>query len=98
MVQPSVSLAKRTVFAYTISRSVYGFTSLTGRRIDMSAAQTSWRQQGLPAFDIGPDGFPRPGQIIRHFRQTKLKADGKPWTQRDLAQVLGKQELAMRDM
>src|SRR5205807_1222200 len=64
----------------------------------MCAAQPVWREQGLPAFDAGPDGFPRPGQVIRHFRQTKLKADGKPWTQRDLAQVLGKQELAMREM
>src|SRR5690348_1577513 len=65
----------------------------------MCAAQPSWWvQQGFPAFDAGPDGFPRPGQVIRHFRRVKLKADGKPWTQRDLAQVLGKQELAMRDM
>src|SRR5690349_5969911 len=60
--------------------------------------QPSWTEQGFPAFDPGPDGFPRPGQIIRHFRQTRLKADGKPWTQRDLAQKLGKQELAVREM
>jgi tetratricopeptide (TPR) repeat protein len=64
----------------------------------MCAAQLLWREQELPAFDIGPDGFPRPGQVIRHFRQATLKADGKPWTQRDLAQVLGKQELAVREM
>src|SRR5207244_1160526 len=50
------------------------------------------------AFDVGPDGFPRPGQVLRHFRQTKLRADGKSWTQRDLAQVLGKQELAVREL
>ncbi|MBV9690568.1 MAG: hypothetical protein JO202_12775 [Ktedonobacteraceae bacterium] len=62
------------------------------------AAPTWWVQQGFPAFDAGSDGFPRPGQVIRHFRQATLKADGKPWTQRDLAQVLGKQELAVRDM
>src|SRR5437868_1600975 len=64
----------------------------------MCAAQTSWRGQGLPAFDVGPDGFPRPGQVLRHFRQTRLKTDRKPWTQRDLAQILGKQELAVREM
>ena len=65
----------------------------------MRAAQPSWREQEeLPAFDIGPDGFPRPGQVIRHFRQTRLKADGKPWTQRDLAQILGCRELAVREM
>src|SRR5579859_248069 len=63
-----------------------------------AAASIWWVLQGFPAFDAGPDGFPRPGQVIRHFRQTKLKANGKPWTQRELAQVLGKQELAMRDM
>src|SRR6266487_372062 len=64
----------------------------------MCAAQPSWREQGFPAFDIGPDGFPRPGQVIRHFRLQKLKADGKPWTQRDVAQILGCRELAVREM
>lgn len=53
---------------------------------------------GFPAFDAGPDGFPRPGQVIRYFRKLKFKTDGKSWTQYDLAQVLGKQELAMREM
>jgi len=57
-----------------------------------------WVQKGFPEFDIGPDRFPCPGQVVRHFRQKKLKEDGKPWTQRDLAQVLGKQDLAVREM
>ena len=64
----------------------------------MCAAQHSWKEQGFPAFDIGPDGFPRPGQVIRHFRQRKLKENGKSWAQRDLAQALGKRELAVREM
>lgn len=64
----------------------------------MCVAQSSWREQRPPAFDIGPDGFPRPGQVIRHFRQTKRKTDGKPWTQRDVAQIVGRQELAVREM
>src|SRR5579884_2720738 len=59
---------------------------------------TWWVQQGYAAFDIGVVGFPRPGQVIRYFRRRKLKANGKPWTQRDLAEVLGKQELSIRDM
>jgi tetratricopeptide (TPR) repeat protein/transcriptional regulator with XRE-family HTH domain len=67
-------------------------------RQDTEAAAMWWVKQGFPMFDADPDGFPRPGQVIRHFRQRKLKADGKPWTQRDLAQVLGKQELAIRDL
>ncbi len=62
------------------------------------AAPLWWVQHGFPAFGVGADGFPRPGQVIRHFRQAKLKTDGKPWTQGDLAQVFGKQELAIRDM
>src|SRR5581483_9719942 len=68
-----------------------------GRNIEAGSV-TWWVQQGFLAFDTGPDGFPHPGQVIRHFRQKKLKTDGKPWTQRDLAQVLGKQELAVREM
>src|SRR5205823_4656326 len=57
-----------------------------------------WIEQGFPAFAAGADGFPCPEQVIRHYRSQKRKADGKAWTQRDLAQVLGKQELAIRDM
>jgi transcriptional regulator with XRE-family HTH domain/tetratricopeptide (TPR) repeat protein len=64
----------------------------------MDAVQSSQTKQAVPAFDIGPDGFPRPGQVIRYFRKVKHRADGKPWTQRDLAQALGKQELAVREM
>lgn len=64
----------------------------------MRAVSLSWVEQGFPAFDAGSDGFPRPGQVIRHFRQVKLKADGKSWTQHDLAQALGKQDLAVREM
>lgn len=63
-----------------------------------AAPSTWWEKLGFPPFAAGPDDFPRPGQVLRHFRQTRLKADGKPWTQRDLAQVLSKQELAIRDM
>jgi tetratricopeptide (TPR) repeat protein len=57
-----------------------------------------WVQLGFPAFDAGSDNFPHPGQVLRHFRPMKLKEDGKPWTQRDLALALGKQELAVREM
>jgi hypothetical protein len=35
----------------------------------MHAGQLSGTEHELPAFDLGPDGFPRPGQVIRHFRQ-----------------------------
>jgi len=66
---------------------------------DLKGGDSSWWEKlGFPAFDAEPDGFPRPGQVIRHFRQIKHKANGKPWTQGDLAQVLGIQELAVRVM
>lgn len=63
-----------------------------------STASPWWVRQGFPAFEIGSDGFPRPGQVVRHFRVLKVKANGKRWTQYDLAQVLDKQELAIREM
>lgn len=59
---------------------------------------TWWVQLGVPAFDAGPDGFPRPGQVVKYFRLAKCKADGQPWTQHDLALALGKQELAISEM
>jgi hypothetical protein len=83
---------------FDIPPILLGLASVPERQDAQVAAPTWWVEQGLPPFDAGPDGFPRPGQVIRYFRQTKLKADGKSWTQRDLAQVLGKQELAIRDM
>ena len=64
----------------------------------MYVGQLSSIERELSAFEVGSDGFPRPGQVVRHFRQLKLKVDGRPWTQRDLARALGKQELAIRDM
>jgi hypothetical protein len=30
----------------------------------------------LPPFELGPDGFPRPSQVVRSFRQQKERADG----------------------
>jgi tetratricopeptide (TPR) repeat protein len=83
---------------FDIPPLLLGLATVPERRNAKAAASIWWVQQGFPTFDAGPDGFPRPGQVIRHFRQTKLKADGRSWTQRDVAQVLGKQELAIRDM
>ncbi len=83
---------------FDIPPILLGLSAVPERREPPVATSTWWGKLGYPAFAAGPDGFPRPGQVIRHFRRIKLKADGKPWTQRDLAQVLGKQELAIRDM
>jgi tetratricopeptide (TPR) repeat protein len=83
---------------FAIPPILLGLSAVPERRDTLVAASTWWGKLGYPAFAAGPDGFPRPGQVIRHFRRMKWKSDGKPWTQRDLAQVLGKQELAIRDM
>ncbi|HEU5374829.1 MAG TPA: hypothetical protein VFV38_05280 [Ktedonobacteraceae bacterium] len=77
---------------------LFGLAATPAKQNAKDAALTWWVRQGFPAFEAGSDGFPHPGQVLRHFRLMKLKEDGKPWTQRDLAQVLGKQELAIRDM
>ncbi|MBV9690448.1 MAG: hypothetical protein JO202_12160 [Ktedonobacteraceae bacterium] len=48
-------------------------------------------QEGYPPFEAGPDGYPHPGQVIRWYRERKMKtfADGrhKPWTQADVGQA-----------
>lgn len=93
-------IARRRLLAQLLGIPPILFGLATGpeRQTTATADGTWWVQQGFPAFDAGLDGFPHPGQVLRHFRLTKLKVDGKPWTQRDVAQVLGKQELAIRDM
>jgi tetratricopeptide (TPR) repeat protein len=83
---------------FDIPLILFGLVALPEQRNTNGAATAWWIERDFPAFDTGPDGFPYPGQVIRHFRQLKIKADGKPWTQSDLAQVLKKKELAVRDM
>ncbi len=57
-----------------------------------------WVVMGYPDFDEGPDGFPRPGQVTKHYRYLKKKDDGTPWTQADLAYVLGVSQQEVRNM
>jgi DNA-binding XRE family transcriptional regulator len=54
-----------------------------------------WIGYGYPAFEMGDDGFPKPGHVVRHYRQQKVKSSGKHWTQKDLARVLDLTEQAM---
>jgi tetratricopeptide (TPR) repeat protein len=78
---------------------LFGLATVPERQNNIESLDVPWWVQlGFPAFDAGPDGFPHPGQVLRHFRPMKLKEDGKPWTQHDLALALGKQELAVRGM
>jgi hypothetical protein len=57
-----------------------------------------WVVMDYPNFDEGLDGFPRPGQVTKHYRSLKKKEDGLPWRQADLAYVLGISEQEVRNM
>src|SRR5581483_6454548 len=53
-------------------------------------------QAHLPQFEIGSDGYPLPGKVVKYYREqmTYVDREGreKHWTQADLARVLGLQE------
>ena len=57
-----------------------------------------WVDQGYHPFECGKDGFPRPGKVVKYYRSLKRNDKGKPWTQKDLASVLGISEQAVRDL
>ena len=57
-----------------------------------------WVERGYHRFECGKDGFPRPGQVVKCYRTLKVNDKGKPWTQKNLAQVLGVSEQAIRDL
>lgn len=62
--------------------------SLSAERQSPDSADASalswWVELGYPSFEKGPDGWPRPGQVIRYCRCLKRRPDGKRWTQADL--------------
>lgn len=53
-------------------------------------------QAGLPLFELGGDGYPLPGKVIKYYREQMIYIgrDGreKHWTQADLAKLLGLKE------
>ena len=59
-----------------------------------------WVELGYPdAFDLGKDGmFPRPGQVVKYYRERKMDDKGKPWTQKNLAKTLGLTDNGVRDI
>src|SRR5216110_965200 len=58
-----------------------------------------WVELEYPPFDRGKDGFfPRTGQVVKHYREQKRDATGKPWTQRGLALALDVTEQTVRDL
>src|SRR5215469_8435098 len=59
-----------------------------------------WIELGYPdAFDLGKDGmFPRPGQVVKYYRERKMDDKGKAWTQKGLAKTLGISDNAVRDI
>ncbi|WP_052890374.1 hypothetical protein [Thermogemmatispora carboxidivorans] len=52
-----------------------------------ASALSWWVELGYPSFEKGPDGWPRPGQVIRYYRRLKRRPDGRHWTQADLARA-----------
>jgi tetratricopeptide (TPR) repeat protein len=59
-----------------------------------------WVELGYPdAFDLGRDGFfPRPGQVVKYYRERKMNDKGKAWTQKNLAKTLGLTDNGVRDI
>src|SRR5436853_5137015 len=48
-----------------------------------------WADLQYPPFEEGQDGFPRTGQVVKEYRRRAMDTEGKPWTQRRLANALG---------
>jgi tetratricopeptide (TPR) repeat protein len=59
-----------------------------------------WVELGYPdAFDLGKDGFfPRPGQVVKYYRERKMDDKQKAWTQKSLAKTLGLTDNGVRDI
>src|SRR5579859_2588686 len=47
-----------------------------------------WVDLGYPPFEEGRGGFPRTGQVVKHYRENKMDDAGKAWTQVRLAREL----------
>jgi hypothetical protein len=47
-----------------------------------------WSELGYPSFEEGKGGFPRTGQVVKHYRENKMDDAGRAWTQKRLAEVL----------
>jgi transcriptional regulator with XRE-family HTH domain len=50
--------------------------------------QVDWTRLKLPAFEMGKDGFPRPGRVTKYYRERKKLTDAT-WTQQRVARELG---------
>src|SRR5437764_1290847 len=57
-----------------------------------------WVELGYPPFDRGKGGFPRTGQIVKHYREQNLDESGKALTQGDLARLLNITEQAVGNL
>ncbi len=57
-----------------------------------------WVKLDYPPFAPGKCGFPRTGQVIKHYREQTKDDTGKVWTQQALAARLGITDKAVRDI
>jgi transcriptional regulator with XRE-family HTH domain len=47
-----------------------------------------WVNLGYPVFEEGKGGFPRTGQVVKHYRENTVDDEGNAWTQKRLAKLL----------
>lgn len=61
-----------------------------------------WLAEGFPAFQSGSDGYPLPGEVIRHYRRQKWNSappkTRQEWSLKGLAEVLKLSESTIRQM
>jgi hypothetical protein len=47
---------------------------------------------GYPSFKLGMNGYPRSGEVARHYRRLMSKEGRKRWSQTDMGNILGMYE------
>jgi transcriptional regulator with XRE-family HTH domain len=66
------------------------------------AIQDVLAELGLPQFEMGSDGYPIPGRVVKHYREmmkyTDRRGRERHWTQKDLAEKLGISEIMVNLM
>src|SRR5216110_851598 len=87
------------LFEYRCSHS-RGTRPLGKHAVQQGSTMYWWIGLGYPdAFDLNRDGFfPRPGQVVKYYRERKMDDKGKAWTQKNLAKTLGLTDNGVRDI
>ncbi|HLZ59276.1 MAG TPA: hypothetical protein VKR06_20225 [Ktedonosporobacter sp.] len=81
-----------------IDPRLFGVVRLEDVTQELQTITGEFKKQHIQPFEQSPDGFPRPGQALKHYRYWKKHENGSAWTQADLAYILGISEQTIRDM